>query len=342
MKKIKNRISIKTLIILFFPIINAIFSIAYKYLNHSLSLNNINLFYAGNILTLVIHVILAIGLLVLFFARRNEFNKAINFLFISAIFSFSSFLLAIVVTKIDVTLLEFYFVGQAFNKILYGFLFNLNLLIVVFIVNYSWFQVFNIKSLLLLRSLINTLVMGIILLILTFIYTKGMNETDINNFSNSDERVAVVLGAAVWSNNTPSTTLMERLNKTLELYQNKKIGKIQLTGSNAPGELSEAEVSFKYLSVFGINKNDIYVEKNTTSTIEQVKFIKEELIEKKGMNNILVVSDKYHLKRIRQIGKFYDINLELIGSELKLNSRDILYYRLRESIALLNFWFYSI
>ncbi|MFN3478156.1 MAG: FAD-dependent oxidoreductase, partial [bacterium] len=57
----------------------------------------------------------------------------------------------------------------------------------------------------------------------------------------------VVLGAAVWSDNKPSPILAARVDKAIDLMKNFNVEKVYFTGSNAPGELSEAEVALNYL-----------------------------------------------------------------------------------------------
>src|SRR5664280_3415396 len=103
----------------------------------------------------------------------------------------------------------------------------------------------------------------------------------VNRSNNPRDKVAVVLGAAVWSNNVPSPMLASRAEKAYELYKMGYVNKIQVTGGNAPGELSEAEVASLYLKQRGVDANDIWIEKKSTNTAEQVRYVKEELINKK-------------------------------------------------------------
>ena len=75
----------------------------------------------------------------------------------------------------------------------------------------------------------------ILLLIVSFIYIIGKESTfDENQITVSNNNVAVVLGAAVWSNSQPSPSLAARVDKALVLLEKGKVNSIYLTGSNAP------------------------------------------------------------------------------------------------------------
>jgi vancomycin permeability regulator SanA len=60
------------------------------------------------------------------------------------------------------------------------------------------------------------------------------------------------------------------------------------------------------------------------------------------VNKIIIVSDKYHLVRIEEISKFNNLNISAVPSDLRLSVESDMYYRLRESIGLLFFWFFAI
>ena len=148
--------------------------------------------------------------------------------------------------------------------------------------------------------------------------------------------VAVVLGAAVWSHNRPSPSLEARLNKAIELFEQGLIGKIQLTGSNAPGELSEARVAFNYLLRKGIDPEKVWIEEETTSTSEQIHFIKNEL------KNIILISAPYHLVRVEEICKFYGVKAYAESSDIIMSANSKIYSNFRESIALIIFWLFAL
>jgi vancomycin permeability regulator SanA len=185
----------------------------------------------------------------------------------------------------------------------------------------------------------NSAVLMLIILVTVFLYILKKESGYQNNVSKSRfNNVAVVLGAAVWSNNKPSPSLSARVDKAIELYEKGEISEIYLTGSNAPGELSESEVALNYIKSSGKKISNIYLEKETTSTIEQMEFVKKKLLTN-PQNKIIIISDRYHLVRVQEIGKFQNINFRVIPSSLSQSFEASIYSKIRESLALTVFWF---
>jgi vancomycin permeability regulator SanA len=194
-----------------------------------------------------------------------------------------------------------------------------------------------------LRSFFNALGVILFFLAVTFIYIliKGY-PSDRWSLAKSDKNLAVVLGAAVWTNNQPSTSLSTRVDKGIQLYVDNFVGSILLTGGNAPGEMSEAEVALEYAREKGMNMEKVLYETLTTSTSEQLKYIKMHLVDDENVNDIIVVSDEYHLVRIIEISKFYNIKIKVAASSIFLDYKKKLYMQLRESIALIAFWSFAL
>jgi vancomycin permeability regulator SanA len=235
---------------------------------------------------------------------------------------------------------KLYFIEHPFRDVLTGFLFSAYQFVNFAFLSIIWLDIIRGRELILLNASVNAIIIMILFLFFAFIYIN-QNKT-INKFDNNQDNVAVVLGAAVWSNNIPSPSLVSRADKALELYRKGLVSKIQLTGGNAPGELSEAEVAYLYLKKKGVDTNDLWVEKKTSNTAEQVHFVKEELIAKRNLNHIVFVSNSYHLTRINEICTFYNINAGTEPSYMNLSFDSKIYYKLRESIALLVFWFFAL
>jgi vancomycin permeability regulator SanA len=182
----------------------------------------------------------------------------------------------------------------------------------------------------------------IIILLVSFIYIIGKESTfDEKQLISFKNNVAVVLGAAVWSNNQPSPSLAARVDKALELLADKKVNSIYLTGSNAPGELTESEVALRYIQKKKNITSNIFTETETTSTNEQVRFIKQKLYSDPQKKNIIVISDSYHLVRVLEISKFHNIQIQVAASELSLSFEKAFYFKMREALALTVFWFFA-
>jgi uncharacterized SAM-binding protein YcdF (DUF218 family) len=163
-------------------------------------------------------------------------------------------------------------------------------------------------------------------------YTAGVKKAD----------AGVILGAAVWGGNRPSPVLRERINKGFELYKNKNVSKLVLTGGGSPNELTEAEVSRNELIKYGVDKDNLFIEKKSNSTVEQIHFIRDKLYNKLKWKKIVLISDNYHLFRASEICKFNGINVDCVSSETPLSTRGGVSYCIKESFAVLLFWLFCI
>jgi vancomycin permeability regulator SanA len=338
MKKIKrknnNFLSIVSALIILSHLL-IIFYVKYKIQN--LPIDNFKLGYIGNLLNLIFSTILIIGLIANIFSKTQVSDRTI----LSYIVIMTIFLLAGIINSfIKFPMPKIYMFEHQFRDVLTGFLFSFYQFVNFILIFVVWLNITGRKGLLFLNASLNTVIIFILFFIFAFIYVN--QSRSFGNLTNTRDKVAVVLGAAVWSNNIPSPMLASRVEKAYELYKQGYVNKIQVTGGNAPGELSEAEVASLYLKQRGVDVNDIWIEKKSSNTAEQVRYVKEELINKKKLLNIVFVSNAYHLTRVNEICSFYNINAGIEASSLNLSFDSNIYYKVRESIALLVFWFFAL
>ncbi|MCU0333235.1 MAG: YdcF family protein, partial [Ignavibacteriaceae bacterium] len=230
------------------------------------------------------------------------------------------------------------------DKVLTGLLFLIFLLTLIYFLIFLWRGIFSITKPGLFRKILSTTLMLIFLLILTLIYIDNVGYASGKWILNkSKKNVAVVLGAAVWSGNIPSPTLSSRVDKALELLEQGFIGKIVFTGGKAPGELPEAEVAYEYARVKGVDTSKVIIETSTSSTADQIRWIQNNLLAyDSSFGEIILISDAYHLPRAIEISKFYNLDIKVAESVHKQNFRDKIANKIRESIALFNFWNFAL
>ena len=134
--------------------------------------------------------------------------------------------------------------------------------------------------------------------------------------------VAIVLGN--WLNNDGSISdlLKKRLEMAKELYFNKEVDKLIVSGglANKKAGISEAEAMKRFLLLNNVKEEDIILENKSTTTTENAMFsvpIAKDL----GANRIIIVSTIEHftiyfynvLKIFRKaIDKFYDEDIRLM------------------------------
>jgi len=122
------------------------------------------------------------------------------------------------------------------------------------------------------------------------IYTYGSNSVDIN------ADAAVVLGAAVWTNDV-SPVFRERINHAIELYRRGKVHKLIFTGGQGnQNEPTEAAAARAYALANGVPLQDILVEQKSHTTYENVVNAKQ-LADANNLKKLLIVSDPMHMKR---------------------------------------------
>ena len=194
-----------------------------------------------------------------------------------------------------------------------------------------------------LRVVKNTVLVfgGAILFAFIFSFTYSVT-SDFEELRRFDPDAGVILGAAVWHGSIrgerSSPTLLERIKLGEELLKQNVVPKIVTTGSNAPGEISEGAMAKADLVSRGIDPSKIVAESNSHSTLEQVLFLRDELVRKQGWKRFVIISDQYHLARVIEMCRFNGVDAIGSPSGIKQTFTDLAYYRLRESVALLAYW----
>lgn len=329
-------------IIVALPVISLGLLLFLKYQNQSLPISEFNLFYIGNLINIITVFLFFVGCIILAIRNSKTLLSIKKIILALSWITFGLLILSWIFTIHKIPIPNIYILKQPLAKVLSASFYLVSFFSLTVSLVYIWHVVFKLNSGLLFRTILNSTAIIIGLLVFSFVYIIKGSETLKGIGDTKESRIGVVLGAAVWKNNIPSTMLAARINKAAELYESGKITKIQLTGSNAPGELSEAEVAFNYIKQYKVNLNDVSLETNTTSTSEQIRFIKNELVQQNKYSEIIVISNNYHLSRINQMSKFYNVEIKLIAAKLKLAWDDALYYKIREAIGLLLFWLFAI
>ncbi len=176
-----------------------------------------------------------------------------------------------------------------------------------------------------------------------FIFILTYND-DYDEYSTGQKKgdAGVILGAAVWGGNKPSPVLKERINKGYEIYRKKIVPKMVITGGGSPNEMTEGEVSKNVLIKYGVSPEDLILENSSSSTIEQIHFVRDKLYKAKEWNRIILISDNFHLLRASEISKFNDMNADCIASDKELSALGTFTFCLKESLALIIFWIFGI
>jgi len=319
-----------------------IFLFAVKYINQDLPLNYFSIAKTGNIFNLLIYSGVISGILIGIRKTKSGIsNKSVT---IFLVISWFLLIISFITTKVKIVSAGIYFYEQPGDKVLTGTLFLFFLLTLFYFLIFLWSRIISKHRSTIVRNIFSTMLVLVLLLIFTLIYIDNIGYASGKWILNkSKKNVAVVLGAAVWSGNVPSPTLSSRVDKALELLEQGFVGKIVLTGGNAPGELPESEVAFEYARVNGVDTSKVIIENSTSSTADQIRWIRKNLLtENNSFDDIILISDAYHLPRAIEISKFYKLDIKVAESVHKQDFRDKIANKIRESIALFNFWNFAL
>jgi uncharacterized SAM-binding protein YcdF (DUF218 family) len=146
-------------------------------------------------------------------------------------------------------------------------------------------------------------VIGIVVLITISIYFAYLYR-QIRDFAVRDEAqpadAIVVLGAAQY-NGRPSPVLKARLDHAYDLYKQGLAHAIITTGSYGPDpNIAEAQVSTKYLVQRGVDVGEIVTEQGSGTTYDSIQAASS-VLKAKGWKSALVVSDGFHLYRVKKM-----------------------------------------
>lgn len=312
-----------------------------KYKINNLTFNEFHILNIGNLLNLIFTFLLLLGLIIIFL-DKNLFLKKFKTILILALGITLPLFVLVVIIIFDINFVESYFLQYPLKKVIIALIFGVSEFFKIFLLAYLWSLIISKREYLILRSFFVTLIIIGGLIFFSFFYHLFHDTSEYDVSVKTRQDIAVVLGAAVWSNNKPSPIFEGRLKKAYELYKSGMIKKIQLTGGNAPGEISEAEAGYEYLRNLGVDKNDMFIEEKTSTTSEQIFFIKKQIIEKMNFDEVVIISDGYHLIRVNEICNFYNVKAILCNSNNKITWNELLLYQAKESIGLSLFWLFAV
>jgi vancomycin permeability regulator SanA len=159
-----------------------------------------------------------------------------------------------------------------------------------------------------------------------------------NNYQVAD--VAVILGNKVNRDGTISNRLKSRLDCGLQLYKNKFISKIIVSGGYGKEGYFEGDKMREYLVNTGVPDSNIIIDNKGNNTIQSVRNTKQ-LQQKYGFKSIIIVSQFYHISRTKMLFKKLGFNRIFSASPAYYEWRDI-YSLFREYFAFYEVYFFGI
>jgi SanA protein len=124
-------------------------------------------------------------------------------------------------------------------------------------------------------------------------------------------RVAIVFGAQVRRDGTPSAVLRDRVQTAVALYQSGKVEKVLMSGDNRFEDYNEPESMRQYALSLGMSDSDIvldYAGRRTYDTCYRAKEIF-------GVDSAILVTQGFHLPRSLFLCKAFGIDAVGVESE---------------------------
>jgi SanA protein len=150
------------------------------------------------------------------------------------------------------------------------------------------------------------------------------------------KRAAIVFGAGLWSDGSPTPILRDRVEGAAQLFFNGKVEKILMSGDNRVVEYNEPGAMRDYAMSLGVPDEAIvldYAGRRTYDTCFRAKAIF-------GLSEAILVTQSFHLPRaLFTCGR---LGLDVVGLESDLQvyrKRSLFYWNMRELFATTSaFW----
>lgn len=117
-----------------------------------------------------------------------------------------------------------------------------------------------------------------------------------------NQRVAIVFGAGVWADGTPTPMLADRIQAAVTLYRLGRVQKLLMTGDNSTIYYDEVTTMKRYAMDLGVPEQDITLDYAGFSTYESCYRAREIF----GIRAAVLVTQRFHLPRAvytcRQMG----------------------------------------
>lgn len=131
----------------------------------------------------------------------------------------------------------------------------------------------------------------------------------------ADTDCAVILGAGV-RNGEPTPMLKDRLLTGIDLYKSGAVKKLIMSGDHGSKDYDEVNIMKSFAVDNGVPDEDIFMDHAGFSTYETVYRAKE-IFE---ADNIIIVSQKYHLYRALYIAEKLDVKAVGVSADLRTYS----------------------
>lgn len=145
--------------------------------------------------------------------------------------------------------------------------------------------------------------------------------------------VAIVLGASLRPDGSPSPALARRVRHGVALMQAGRAAALLMTGGATNGGVPEAQVMARLALASGVPAERVHMEERARDTIENALF-SAPLIRRAGWRRLLVITDSFHRPRAAYIFRRFGLDVVVAGVRPERPSAQWRLAHLREAAAL--------
>lgn len=144
------------------------------------------------------------------------------------------------------------------------------------------------------------------------------------------KRAAIVFGAGLWRDGSPTPILQDRVKAAAGLYFNGKVEKILMSGDNSVVEYNEPLAMRDFALLMGVPEEAIvldYAGRRTYDTCYRAKAIF-------GLTEAILVTQSFHLPRALYTCNQLGLDAVGVSADLQVyRKRSLMYWNMREFVA---------
>ena len=151
---------------------------------------------------------------------------------------------------------------------------------------------------------------------------------------------AIVCGCRVKEDGTPSDTLKARVYKAVELWKDKKVKYLIMSGAAVHGEFVEAEAMKRYAMELGVPGEYVLEEKQAVSTYHNLQYSCQ-MMRNCNFRDCVVVTSGWHLRKADHYTRQKGVPYVMAAAENpgKQKALEILWLYVRTNVHMyLNMW----
>lgn len=152
---------------------------------------------------------------------------------------------------------------------------------------------------------------------------KGSREIySVNDDISAD--AAIILGARIFDNGTPSQVLADRLDTGIELYKSGKVKKLLMTGDHGQVTYDEVNGMRRYAISRGVPEKDIFMDHAGFSTYDSMYRARDIFLVKKA----IIITQEFHLPRALYIARNLGLDVDgVLADKRDYAGEGYLYFR---------------